>query len=111
MRGKDIKKRKTTKMRKVDEIYVCVEKAVTEEIELPENWMISRTEDCVDARYILVNHLFSKGLSRKQIEVKTGLPKSTVRQYINQYSERIRTRKMTAIWSVSIWQKLGDKTL
>lgn len=98
-------------MRKVDEIYECVEKAVTEEIELPEDWMRSRMEDCVDARYILVHNLFSKGLSRKQIESKTGLPKTTVRQYINTYSERIRTRKMMSVWGASIRQELGDKTL
>ena len=96
-------------MRTVDEIYQFVQIAVTDEIELPENWMNSRTEDCVDARYIFVNFLSSNGLSRKQIESKTGLPKTTVRQYINTYSERIKTRKMMAMWSAKIGQKIGYK--
>ena len=97
-------------MRKVDEIYQCVYNAVTDEIELPDNWMSCRMEDCVDARYILVNHLLSKGLSRRQIEFKTGLPKTTVRQYINTYIERVKTRKMMVIWGADIGQKIGDKT-
>ena len=98
-------------MRKVDEIYQCVQKAVLEEIELPDNWMSSRIEDCVDARYIFVNHLFSNGLSRKQIETKTGLPKTTVRQYINTYSERRKTRKMMCLWSAEIGRKIGNNIL
>ena len=103
--------KKTTKMRKVDEIYECVEKAVTEEIELPENWMSSRTEDCVDARYIFVNLLSTNGLSRNQIESKTGLSKTTVRQYINTYNERVRSRKIMSIWRAEIGRKIGHNTL
>lgn len=99
-----------SQMRIVDEIYQFVQRAVTDEIELPDNWMNSRMEDCVDARYILVNLLFSNGLSRKQIESKTGLPKATVRLYVNTYSERIKTRKMMAMWSAAIGQKIGNKT-
>lgn len=95
----------------MDEIYSCVYNAVTEEIELPENWMKSRMEDCVDARYILVNQLSTCGLSRNQICSKTCLPKTTVREYINTYAERIKTRKIMAQWGAEIGRKLGHKAL
>ena len=98
-------------MRKVDEIYQCVQKAVLEEIELPDNWMSSRMEDCVDARYIFVNLLLTNGLSRKQIESKTGLSKTTVRQYINTYIERKRTRKIMVLWCAEIGRKIGNNIL
>lgn len=94
-------------MRIVDEIYKSVYDAVTEEIELPENWMMSKMEDCVDARSILIHYLSKMGLSRTQIEVKTGLSKTAVRQHANSYASRINTRRMMFSWDTHIGRKLG----
>ena len=95
-------------MRRVDEIYEAVINAVLEEVELPDDWMKVRTEDCVDARHMLVYHLSRKGLTRNQIEAKTGFSKTSVRQYLNSYSERVKYHRMMAYWSARIGRKIGD---
>lgn len=94
-------------MRIVDEIYKKVYDAVVEEIELPDSWMRSKMEDCVDARSILIHYLSKMGLSRTQIEVKTGLSKTAVRQHANSYASRIKTRRMMLSWDTHIGRNLG----
>ncbi|MBP5401381.1 MAG: hypothetical protein J6Y35_07120 [Bacteroidales bacterium] len=98
-------------MRIVDEIYKSVYDAVMEEIELPDGWIMSKKEDCTDARSILIHFLYKSGLTRSQIEAKTGLSKTAVRQHINNFSQRNNSNKIMKMHSNNIERKLGAKNL
>lgn len=95
-------------MRIVDEIYKGVYDAVIEEIELPEDWMTSKKEICTDARSILIHYLYKNGLTRSQIESKTGLSKTAVRQHIN---KRYNGNRIMHLHANQIGRILGEKCL
>lgn len=98
-------------MRIVDEIYCKVVLAVTEEIELPDDWITSKKEICTDARSILIHCLYVNGLTRSQIESKTGLSKTAIRQHINGYRQRCSNNNMMNLHAVHIWRKLNSHNL
>lgn len=98
-------------MRIVDEIYKSVYDAVIEEIELPEDWMTSKKEICTDARSILIHYLYKNGLTRSQIESKTGLSKTAVRQHINNYRQRYNGNRIMHLYANQIGRILGEKCL
>ena len=98
-------------MRIVDEIYCNVVEAVREEIELPEDWMTSKKEICTDARSILIHYLYKKGLTRSQIESKTGLSKTAVRQHINNYRQRYNGNRIMHLHANQIGRIWGAKDL
>lgn len=91
----------------VNEIYDKVLQVVESEIQLPGNWMSeSKTEDATDARYILCECLRKYGLSSVQIQLATGLKKSTVNKMLAGISERIGRRKVTRLWWLQISHRL-----
>lgn len=98
-------------MRIVDEIYCNVVKSVEEEIELPADWITSKKEICTDARSILIHYLHEAGLTRSQIESKTGLSKTAVRHHINSYQQRCSNNRMMSQYSKQIGRRLGETTV
>lgn len=93
----------------VREIYETVLEVVESEIALPDGWLHgSKTEDATDARSILCNYLRIYGLSSAQIQLMTGLKKSSVNLILSGLDDRKKRRDITMKWWLQIGRRLDS---
>ena len=90
-----------------EEQYQQVKEAVEAVVpDLPENWLHCKSYESTLARAVLIRHLELKGFSRRMTIFYTTLAKSTVKQHLNGYNERVKTDKLLRILTAHVGNKL-----
>ena len=91
-----------------DRIYEKVRCAVEDNVpDLPENWLKCKSYESTLAKALLVHYLEREGFSRRMIVYYTGLQKSTVKQHINGYNERVKTDRLLRLLERELQKTLG----
>lgn len=73
--------------------------AVVEETEIPREQILSgvKSEEVVDARSLLIKLLYERGLYPTQISQMTGICSRSVDRFLQDFRERIESRKMLRV--------------
>lgn len=81
------------------QIFQEVLSAVVDETEITREQMLSgiKTEEVVDARSLLIKVMNERGLYPTQISQMTGICSRSVDRFLQDFDERIQTRKMLRI--------------
>ena len=91
-----------------DRIYEKVRCAVEDNVpDLPENWLKCKSYESTLAKALLVHYLEREGFSRRMIVYYTGLKKSTVKQHINGFADRVKTDRLLRILEYEARKELG----
>lgn len=88
-------------------IYDHTKETVSSLLPLPDDWMISKCYEASLAKSLLVHLLTLQGFSRRMIGYYTTLSKSSVKQYANGYSERLKIDRTLRILEYEARKELG----
>ena len=91
------------------QIFQEVLSAVVEETEIEKEQILSgiKSEEVVDARSLLIKVMNERGLYPTQINQTTGLCYRSIDRFLQDFNERIETRKILRINYERVRKKLG----